>query len=58
VTARSGEVTEPAIRRLVDAFYARVRRDPTLDPVFAAAIAEHDWPEHLEKMMRSGPPLC
>jgi hemoglobin len=50
VTARFGEVTEGTIRRLVDAFYARVRRDPTLGPIFAAAIAEDGWPEHLKKM--------
>ncbi len=44
------EVTEATIRRLVDAFYARVRRDPTLGPIFGAAIAEDAWPVHLEKM--------
>ena len=44
------EVTEATIRRLVDAFYRRVRRDPTLGPLFSAAIAEDDWPAHLEKM--------
>jgi hemoglobin len=43
-------VTEDTIRLLVDRFYARVRRDPTLGPVFAAAIADDAWPEHLEKM--------
>jgi len=44
------EVTEDTIRLLVDRFYDRVRRDPTLGPVFAAAIANDAWPEHLEKM--------
>ena len=44
------EVTEATIQSLVDAFYARVRRDPTLEPIFAAAIADDDWPEHLSKM--------
>ena len=43
-------VTEATIIRLVDTFYARVRRDPTLGPVFGAAIAEDAWPAHLEKM--------
>ncbi|HET7881777.1 MAG TPA: group III truncated hemoglobin [Acetobacteraceae bacterium] len=43
-------MSEDTIRLLVDRFYARVRRDPTLGPVFAAAIADDAWPEHLEKM--------
>jgi hemoglobin len=44
------EATETTIRALVDRFYARVRRDPVLGPVFADAIAEDAWPAHLEKM--------
>ena len=44
------EVTESAIKRLVDQFYARVRRHPVLGPVFDAAIPEPAWPPHLEKM--------
>ncbi len=44
------EVTEATIKQLVDAFYARIRRDPTLAPIFAAAIANDAWPTHLEKM--------
>jgi hemoglobin len=43
-------VTEATITMLVDRFYARVRRDPTLGPIFANAIAEDAWPAHLEKM--------
>lgn len=39
---------EEGLRRLVDAFYARVRGDEALGPVFADAV--HDWPEHLEKL--------
>jgi hemoglobin len=50
VSAPQREVTEATIRALVDGFYARVRRDPTLGPVFAAAIADDGWPAHLEKM--------
>jgi hemoglobin len=50
VTAPFTEVTEVTIKILVDGFYARVRRDPTLGPIFAAAIAEDAWPVHLEKM--------
>ena len=50
MTALHSEVTEATIKTLVDGFYARVRRDPTLGPVFANAIAEDAWPAHLEKM--------
>src|SRR4029079_11195011 len=42
-------VTEDGIRRLVDAFYAKVRRDPELGPIFARAIPG-DWQPHLNKM--------
>jgi hemoglobin len=45
-------VTEPAIARLIDRFYAAVRRDAMLAPVFEAAIADDEWPEHLETMRR------
>jgi hemoglobin len=48
--ARHAEVTEEAIKALVDGFYARVRRDPALGPIFANAIADDAWPAHLEKM--------
>jgi hemoglobin len=43
-------VTEDTIKAQVDAFYALVRCDPVLGPVFAAAIADDAWPPHLEKM--------
>jgi hemoglobin len=39
------EITEEAIGELVEAFYAKVRLDPLIGPVFNAAI--HDWDEHL-----------
>ena len=42
-------VTEEAIRRLVDAFYAKVRVDPELGPIFARAIPG-DWQPHLNTM--------
>jgi hemoglobin len=42
-------VSEDGIRRLVDAFYAKVRADPELGPVFARAIPG-DWQPHLNKM--------
>lgn len=38
-------ITEEALGELVGRFYASVRRDPLLAPVFEPAIA--DWDEHL-----------
>lgn len=46
--ALSDEITEDNIAALVDAFYARVRRDPELGPIFEAAV--EDWPEHLSTL--------
>ena len=43
-------LSERQIVELVDAFYAKVRRDEVLGPVFARAIAREAWPEHLGKM--------
>jgi hemoglobin len=43
----SAEPGEQEIAAVVDAFYAKVRRDPVLGPVFAAAIADAQWPDHL-----------
>jgi hemoglobin len=40
--------SETAIDRLVDSFYARVRADRLLEPVFADRIT--DWAVHLERM--------
>jgi hemoglobin len=42
-------VSEDGIHRLVDAFYARVRQDAELAPIFARAIPG-DWGPHLDKM--------
>jgi hemoglobin len=42
------ELTEADLKRLVDAFYARVRQDEMLGPIFDGAI--DDWPEHLERL--------
>ncbi|MDB5674304.1 MAG: preprotein translocase subunit TatC [Sphingomonas bacterium] len=39
---------EEALGRLVALFYARVRADAVLAPIFDAAV--HDWPAHLEKL--------
>jgi hemoglobin len=41
-------IDEAGLERLVHAFYARVRADTALGPIFNDAIA--DWPEHLEKL--------
>ena len=41
-------ITEEALGRLVGRFYARVREDDLLGPVFNGAIG--DWPEHLERL--------
>ena len=47
IAARTG-INEPMIERLVRAFYAKVRTDDLLGPVFAARI--RDWESHLQKM--------
>jgi hemoglobin len=44
-----GSVTEAQLALLVDRFYASVRNDVVLGPVFNGAIS--DWPEHLERMV-------
>jgi hemoglobin len=41
-------VTEPMIRDLVHAFYAQVRTDPALGPIFNRVIT--DWDDHLAKL--------
>ena len=41
-------ITERSLANLVEAFYAKVRQDPLIGPVFNDAIS--DWPEHLEKL--------
>ena len=47
--ATMSEVSEDAIRRLVDEFYAKVRVDPELGPIFMRAIPG-DWGPHLATM--------
>lgn len=44
-----GEIEEADLERLVPAFYARVRGDHMLGPLFNSAI--DDWPHHLEKLV-------
>jgi len=41
-------ITEPMITTLVHTFYARVRADPLLGPIFSRAI--NDWDAHLAKL--------
>ena len=43
-------ITEEMITALVEAFYAKIRKDPALGPIFNRVIAEADWPGHLEKL--------
>jgi hemoglobin len=42
------QIDEGGLKELVEAFYARVRADEALGPIFNDAI--DDWPEHLEKL--------
>lgn len=42
-------ITEELVESLVHAFYADVRRDEVLGPIFNHAIGDH-WDEHLEKL--------
>lgn len=41
--------TEEQVTRMVHAFYARVRADPLLGPVFATHV--DDWPAHLAQLV-------
>lgn len=45
---QDAQLDEAQLEVLVTAFYARVRSDPLLAPVFNKAI--DDWPAHLEKL--------
>ncbi|WP_339031951.1 group III truncated hemoglobin [Bradyrhizobium symbiodeficiens] len=47
ISERTG-ITEAMIERLVHAFYARVREDAVLAPIFEARIC--DWEPHLQQM--------
>ena len=47
IVARTG-ITEPLIECLVRGFYAKVRADAVLGPIFDARIG--DWEPHLERM--------
>lgn len=45
--AAAAGITETDIRRLISAFYAKVRRDPILGSVFDGIIG-NAWPTHIE----------
>lgn len=48
---RAARPLDPAgLEATVDAFYAKVRRDPDLGPVFAAAVPDDEWPAHLARI--------
>src|SRR5215472_18100294 len=49
MNGQAGIITEDTIRRLVHGFYAKVRQDEALGPIFARVIGEN-WDPHLEKM--------
>lgn len=42
------KIDEAGLGRLVEAFYARVRADAELGPIFNDAVG--DWPEHLARL--------
>ena len=48
-TSAFAQPTDEAIRALVDAFYAKVRQDDSLGPIFEAAL-HGQWDSHLPKM--------
>ena len=43
-----GYMTDADLQQLVDLFYARVREDDRIGPLFNDAV--EDWPEHLDKL--------
>ncbi len=38
------------VRAVVDDFYAKVRRDPLIGPIFNRTIPDEEWPSHLDKI--------
>ena len=48
--SRFPAITEDSIAVMIEVFYNEVRRHPTLGPIFEAAIAENEWPDHLQTM--------
>lgn len=54
MTQKIDTISEDSIKRLVDAFYARIRQDRELGPIFDRTIgtSEKEWQLHLETMYR------
>jgi hemoglobin len=48
LTQKETGIDEAMIETLVRAFYARVRQDPLLAPIFASRVS--DWEPHLNNM--------
>lgn len=44
-------VTEQMVHDMVHGFYARIRADEMLGPIFNGAIADDRWPTHLANMV-------
>ncbi|PPK87675.1 hemoglobin [Neolewinella xylanilytica] len=42
--------TRTDVRDLVHAFYAKIRSDETLGPIFNGQIPAEKWPDHLDKL--------
>lgn len=38
------------VNNLINAFYAKIRKDDLLGPIFNGHIAVEKWPEHLDKL--------
>jgi hemoglobin len=41
-------IDEPLVRAVVETFYASVRHDPVIGPIFEEAV--EDWPAHLDRL--------
>ncbi len=42
--------TRKDVNRLVSKFYAKIRKDDLLGPIFNSHIPDERWPEHIEKL--------
>jgi hemoglobin len=49
VTIKGADIDEKQLEALIPNFYARVRQDALIGPVFNGAIS--DWDDHLEKLI-------
>jgi hemoglobin len=45
----AGPITEADLKRVIPAFYTRVRGDALIGPLFNSAI--DDWPQHLDRLV-------